>query len=387
MTKAIFCGTLIDGTGGPALRDAVVLVEGGTVTELGPASRVPIPPEAERIDLGSCTVLPGLIDCHTHLAAHFGDDPQEVYPEPELYQMLKSVRNMRWDLRCGLTTVRNPSEKSYRALAVRHAIEKGLIAGPRIITGLRGIRTTHGWGQNAFGFDGVEDLRRAVRENLAAGADFIKIYATGENFNDTAEIPYLTREEIFLCADEAHRAGVRIAAHAHGGPGLRDCIEAGVDTIEHGTMIAERDIALFIDHGATLITTFNPYFHETTLATGRSAKFTAGVTKAQENMRKVFPIALKSGMKYAAGSDSRHGNFVFELEMYRQMGLTCMEAVCACTRKSAEALDILAETGTLEAGKAADLIAVAKDPLRDISALREVAFVMKGGQVFDLSAL
>lgn len=387
MNKAIFCGTLIDGTGGPALRDAVVLVEGGTVTGLGPASGVPVPPGAERVDLGACTVLPGLIDCHTHLAAHFGDDPGETYPEPELYQMLKSVRNMRWDLRCGLTTVRNPSEKSWRALAVRHAIEQGLIAGPRIITGLRGIRATHGWGQNAFGFDGVENLRRAVRENLAAGADFIKIYATGENFNDTALIPYLTREEIFICAEEAHRAGVRIAAHAHGGPGLRDCIEAGVDTIEHGTMIDERDIALFIAHGTTLVTSFNPYFHETILVPGRPAKFTAGVTKARENMEKVFPIALRSGMKYAVGSDSRHGNFIFELEMYRKFGLTCMEAIRACTQKSAEALGIAAETGTLAAGKAADLIAVAKDPLQDISALREVAFVMKGGRVYDLSAL
>jgi imidazolonepropionase-like amidohydrolase len=160
-----------------------------------------------------------------------------------------------------------------------------------------------------------------------------------------------------------------------------------VDTIEHGSMINEEDISLFLKHGNTLVATFNPYLHETTIAPGRSPEFLAGVTKVQENLKGIFPKALRSGMKFTVGSDSRHGNFVFELETLVAMGLSPMEAICACTRQAAEALGILDHTGTLEPGKKADIIAVSQDPLEDISRLREVDFVMKDGCQQTLSAL
>jgi imidazolonepropionase-like amidohydrolase len=387
MAILIKCGKLIDGNGGPPIHDALIVVEGEKITAVGRAEEVKAPTGANVIDLSQLTVLPGIIDCHTHLMAHFGEDPNEKYPQPDLYAMLKCVRNMRWDIRCGLTTVRNPSEKSFRAVAVRHAINQGLIVGPRILTGVRGIRPTHGWGQNAFGFDGVESLRKAIRENIEAGADLIKIYVTGEAFADTATISYFNREEVQLCVEETHRVGLKIAAHAHGGEGLRYCLEAGVDTIEHGTMTSEQDIELFIKHGNTLIASFNPYMHETTLTPGRPPEYVAGVIKAQENMKRVFPKAFKSGMKFSFGSDARHGNFIFELEMGVQMGLSPMEAIVACTRKAAETLGILDKTGTLEPGKWADIVAVPKDPLVNISNLREVTFVMKGGGHLDLSPL
>lgn len=387
MLTLIKCGKVIDGTDNSPLKDVHILVEGEKIIALGKADQVKAPAGAKVVDLSQSTVLPGMIDCHTHLMLHFGDDLNEKYPEPELYDMLKSARNVRWDIRSGLTTIRNPSERSYRSVAVRHAVNQGLIVGPRILTGVRGIRATHGYGMNAFGFDGVEGLRKAIRENIAAGADLIKIYVTGEVWKDTATQHYLSREEIQTCVDEAHRVGLRIAAHAHGGVGLRYCLETRVDTIEHGGMMTEEDLNLFLKHGNTLVATFNPYLHETTLVPGRPPEFVAGVTKVQENMKRIFPKALKSGIKFTVGTDARHGNFVFELETLVQMGLSPMEAICAGTRQAAEALGILEKAGTLEPGKWADIIAVPKDPLENISNLRGVDFVMKGGVHLDLSPL
>jgi imidazolonepropionase-like amidohydrolase len=383
----ITCGTLIDGTGRAPVRDGRILVEGDRIVAVGPAEAVTAPRASETIDLSKSAVLPGLIDCHTHLMLGFGDDLDERYPEPPLYQALKCVPHLRQDIRAGITTIRNPSEASFRAAAVRHAVERGLIPGPRILAGMRGIRTSHGWGQNACGFDGVESLRQAIRKNIAAGADVIKIYVTGENFRDTATVAYFTRDEIQACVDEAHRVGLRVAAHAHGGPGLRDCLEAGVDTIEHGTRLTEADVDLFIRRGATLVATFNPYLHETVLVPGRPPEFVRGVTRAQDNVRRVFPKALRSGMKFTVGSDSRHGHFVFELETLVALGLSPLEAISACTRQAAEALGLQDRTGTLEPGKWADVIAAPLDPSQDVSRLRDVRFVMKGGVRQDLSPL
>jgi imidazolonepropionase-like amidohydrolase len=386
MSILIKCGRLIDGRGGVPVDNASILVEGERISEVGRTTEIKAPPGATVIDLTPSTVLPGLMDAHTHLMQQFGEDPNEKYPQPELYEMLKSVRNMRWDLRCGITTIRNPGERSWRAVPIRHAIEKGIIPGPRILTGLRGIRPTHGWGQNAFAFDGVDSLRRAIRENVEAGADLIKIYVSGSHFAGNGTKCYMTPEEIRVCTDEAHRVGLPVVVHCHGGAGVRYCVEAGVNTIEHLTMMNEEDIELFLKHGTILVATFNPYFHESTLA-GRPPEVAAKVIQAQENMRKVFPKAFKSGIKFTVGTDSRHGNFVFELEMLVQMGLTAMQAISACTRNAAETLGILEKTGTLEPGKLADIIGIPENPLENISRLRDVNFVMKAGVHYNLSQL
>jgi imidazolonepropionase-like amidohydrolase len=160
-----------------------------------------------------------------------------------------------------------------------------------------------------------------------------------------------------------------------------------VDTIEHGTRITETDIELFLKHGATLVATFNPYMRPTTLAPGRPPDFVAGVPRAQENIRRVFPAFFRSGAKFTVGSDSSHGNFVFEVEMLGELGLTPLQAISACTRQAADALGILDRAGSLEPGKWADVIAVRGNPLEDISALREVEFVMKAGVRMELSPL
>ena len=386
MSILIKCGRLIDGKGGDPLEHALILVEGQKITAVGRPMEVKVPPETKVIDLSQSTVLPGMIDAHTHLMQQFGDDPNEKYPQRELYEMLKSVRNMRWDIRCGITTIRNPGERSWRAIPIRHGIERGIIPGPRILTGIRGIRPTHGWGQNAFGFDGVESLRKAIRENIEAGADLIKIYVSGSHFAGNGTKCYMTPEEIHVCTEEAHRVGLPVVVHCHGGKGVKLCVEAGVKSIEHLTMMTEEDIELFLNHGTTLVATFNPYFHESTLV-GRTPEIAAKVIEAQENMRRIFPVAFKSGIKFTVGTDSRHGNFVFELEMLIQMGLSPIQAISACTRQAAETLGILSYTGTLEPGKWADIIGVPENPLENISRLRKVDFVMKAGVHLDLSSL
>jgi imidazolonepropionase-like amidohydrolase len=387
MVTMIRCGKLIDGTGRPPMENTLLMVEGERISTIGRSDELKVPRESEVIDLSTSTVLPGMIDCHTHLLFHFGKDPFENYPQPELFQMLTCAHHVRWDIRCGLTTICNPSERSFRAVAVRHAIERGIIPGPRILTGVRGIRATHGHGKNAFGFDGVEELRKAIRENIEAGADLIKIYVTGSIGKDTALQCYLTRDEVQVCTDEAHNMELPIMAHANGGKGLRYCLETGVDLISHAAMMTEEDIELFLKHGNTLVATFSAIMHESTLVPGRPPEYVAGITKARENTRRIFPKALKSGMKFTVGSDARRGSFVLELETLVDLGLSPMEAVCACTRQAAEALGILDNAGTLEPGKWADIIAVPEDPLENISRLRDVNFVMKAGVHLDLSPL
>jgi imidazolonepropionase-like amidohydrolase len=385
MQKLLKCGKILSVRDGNIITDGVIVVKDDVIVFIGKANEYQTSSPVQEIDLSGMTVLPGMIDCHTHLKLHFGDPPGEIYPEPELYEMLKCVRNMRWDIRCGLTTIRNLSERSYRAVPLKHAINNELIPGPRILSGIRGIRPTHGWGMNAFGFDGVDALRKAIRENVAAGADLIKIYVTGEAWKDTSTACYMTKEEIQACTDEAHMVGLKIAAHCHGGIGLRYCLEAGIDTIEHGAMMTEDDINLFLKHGTTLIATFNPYMHEATLASPRSKEFVAGVKRVQANMNSVFPKALKSGIKFSIGTDARHGNYVFELETLVNFGLSPMEAICAGTYQAALALGIDNNTGSLEVGKWADIIAVNGDPLLNISALRDIRFVMKAGIQQELS--
>lgn len=369
------------------MENGLMVIEGGRITAIARTGELQPPEKSEFIDLSRSTVLPGMIDSHTHLMTDFGKDPYQGYPQPDLFQMLICVHHVRLDLRCGLTTICNPSESNFRSLAVRHATQQGLIAGPRILTGTRGIRATHGHGINAVGFDGVAEMRKAVRENIKAGADLIKIYVTGEPTNDKAIQHYLTADEIRVCTEEAHRVGLRIMAHAHGGKGLQDCLESGVDLIAHAAMMTEEDIELFLKHGNTLIATFNPYLHKTTFAPGRPPEYVAGMTKVRENIQTVFPKAFKSGIRFAVGSDARHGSFVLELETLVDLGLSTMEAICACTKQGAEALGIIAETGTLEPGKYADIIALSDDPIQNISALRNVEFVMKQGVRMDLSSL
>ena len=383
MAKLVRAGRLIDGTSGEPIPQGCLLIEGDRIKYVGPPGGVHTPPGAEVLDLTAFTVLPGLIDAHSHLGPFFGEDLSRLHPHEELYRMGTASRHLRLMLASGVTTMRNPSERSWRGVVCREAVRSGLLAGPRLWVGARGIRPTHGWGQNAFPVDGENSLRRFVRENIEGGADFIKIYASGEVFQNTAETGYMSRLEVRAVVEETHRVGKKVAAHCHGGEILNICLEEGVDFIEHGAMLAGEHLDLFQAHGAWLICTFNPYLHPSALEGERSSAHVEGVRRARANMEKRFPTALRSGIRFTVGTDGRHGNLAFELECLVRFGLSPLEAIQAATRDAAEACEMGDQVGTLEPGKLADLIATEGNPLQDISALHRVRLVMKEGLLYE----
>jgi len=270
---------------------------------------------------------------------------------------------------------------------VRDAIEGGVIPGPRLLCGTRGITASNGHGRAHSSFDGVDEIRRGVRENFQRGADHVKIFATGgvSSPGTTLNASVYSREEIRAAVEEALRVGKYAAAHAHGGPGLRLCVEEGVSTIEHAGLATEDDVALMKEHGAWLICTFSIFMHPRGIeqGDGRNAAIMEKLRAARLVIAENFPRHLASGVRFASGTDGVHGAMPFELETLVRFGVSPSDALLAGTRGSAEACRVDDQVGTLVPGKRADLIAVDGDPLRDIGALGRVRLVMKDGVIHE----
>ena len=386
--QVIRCGTLFDGTGGDAIRDAVLVIEGGRIAAIGPAARTPTPPDAAVVDLGRHFVMPGLIDAHSHASIVPGQGDQiGQLREPPVRQALRAVANLRRDLAAGTTTLRVMAEEHFLDIDLREAIGAGTIPGPRLLCATRGITASNGHGRALSSFDGVDGVRRGVRENLQHGADHIKIFATGgvSSAGTSLQAAGYSREEIRAAVEEAERAGTYVGAHAHGGLGLRLALEEGVRTIEHGALATDDDVALMIDRRAWLVATLGILFHPTGIEQGDRSRPTIleKVHRAREVVSTNFPRVLRSGVRLAVGTDSMHGLMSYELEMLVRFGVAPRDALLAGTRGGAEACRIDGETGTLAPGKRADVIAVEGNPLADIAAMRRVDFVMKDGVVYD----
>jgi imidazolonepropionase-like amidohydrolase len=386
--RLIRCGRLFDATDGAVRPDAVVVVDGPRIAAVGPAATTPAPPGAEVIDLGRAFVMPGLVDAHSHISIVPGrGDQLGQLREPPVRQALRSVANLRRDLAAGTTTMRVMAEEHFLDVDVREAIGAGTVPGPRLLCATRGITASNGHGRALSSFDGVDGIRRGVRENLQRGADHIKIFTTGgvSSAATTLQAAGYSREEIRTAVEEAARAGTYVAAHAHGGPGLRLALEEGVATIEHGALATEEDVALMIERRAWLVCTFGVLFHPTGIEQGDRDRpaILDKVRWARDVVTRNFPGLLRSGVRFAVGTDSMHGLMAFELETLVRFGVTLRDALLAATRGGAEACRVDGEVGTLEPGKRADLIAVDGDPLADITALRRVALVMKNGIVYD----
>jgi imidazolonepropionase-like amidohydrolase len=386
--RAIRCGTLFDGTGAAPLRDAVVVVRDGRIAAVGPAATTTVPPGAEVIDASDRFVMPGLVDAHSHISIvpGLGDQIGQLR-QPPVPQALRATANLRRDLLGGTTTMRVMAEEHFLDVAVRDAIEAGVVIGPRLLCATRGITASNGHGQAVSAFDGVEAIRRGVRENFQRGADHVKIFATGgvSSPGTTLKASVYSREEIRVAVEEAERVGTYAAAHAHGGPGLRLAVEEGVSTIEHGALATDEDIALMKSRGAWLICTFGIFMHPTGIeqGDGRHAAIMDKVRAARRVVDENFPRHLTSGVRFACGTDSMHGLMAFELETLVRLGVPARDALLAGTRWGAEACRVDGDAGTLEPGKRADLIAVEGDPLADVTALRRVRLVMKDGRVYD----
>jgi imidazolonepropionase-like amidohydrolase len=384
---AVRCGRLFDGTGADPTRDAVVLIDDGRVSAAGPAATTPIPGGAEVVDLRDRFVMPGLVDAHSHISIvpGLGDQIGQLRQAP-VPQALRATANIRRDLLAGTTTMRVMAEENFLDLDVRDAIDAGVIPGPRLLCATRGITASNGHGRAFSAFDGVDEVRRGVRENFQRGADHVKIFATGgvSSAGTTLKASVYTREEIRAAVEEAERVGKYAAAHAHGGEGLRLSVEEGVSTIEHGALATDDDIALMKERNVWLICTFSIFMHPTGIeqGDGRRPAIMEKVRWARRVVAENFPRHLASGIRFAAGTDSMHGLMAFELETLVRFGVSTKDALLAGTRWGAEACRVGDEIGSLVPGKRADLIAIDGDPLKEIEAMRRVRLVVKDGVIY-----
>lgn len=395
-------GRLLDVEGGRVLRDQVILIRGGRIAEVGAA--VAVPPGAEVIDLSTSTVLPGLIDTHTHITS----DPSGGYSDQALHQWpgyaaLVGAKNAAITLQAGFTTIRNVGADDWADVALKQAVEDGVVPGPRIFTAGHSLGITGGHcDSNGYRPDIFEEpgprqgivntpgqAVEAVRYQVKYGADVIKICATGGvlSAGDAVGVPQLTPEEMRAIVETAGMAERRVAAHAHGGEGIKAAVRAGVASIEHGSMLDEEAIALMREHGTWLVPTMMAFeavvtgAREGTLAPWAAAK----ALEIAPHARRSVERAIRGGVKVAFGTDAGvfpHGRNAGELALLVDAGMTPLQALRAATVEAARLLDRESELGAVAAGRRADLIAVDGDPLEDVRLLEDVRFVMKDGVVY-----
>jgi imidazolonepropionase-like amidohydrolase len=380
MSVVIKCGTLFDGTGADAVAGAELVVDDGRIAA-GPA-----PAGAETIDLGDAFVMPGIVDAHTHLSVlpGRGDQLGQLRQDPGR-QALRVPGNLRADLRAGTTTMRIMAEEDWLDVHTRDAIAAGELEGPELLIATRGITASNGHGRAKSAFDGVDEVRRGARENLAHGADFLKVFATGGVASGSGlGQPMYTLDELRVAVEEAERGGTYVAAHAHGGPGLQASVEAGIRTIEHAATASDDDVQAMLDAGCWLVGTFTILFHPDGIERGdaHNPKVLDALKAARERVSERMGATLASGIPFALGTDSMHGFMSYEIQTAIRFGVPPADALRAATARGAEVLRVESRKGTLEPGKDADLIALDGNPLDDPTALERVVFVMKGGTQF-----
>jgi imidazolonepropionase-like amidohydrolase len=381
---------------GRYLEDAGILIEGDRITEVGPAADIQAraPKGAAVIDLGRATLLPGLVDCHTHLMARIPNAPDgyvvTLATESQALRALEGAADARITLRAGFTTVRDVENEGsgYADVALRDAINQGLVEGPRMQVATRGIAALGQY--NPFGvspdlpdfptgaqmISGVEEARRAVREQIGHGADLIKVYADWQ-------YPTLTVEEMSVIVEEAHKAGRKVAAHATTAEGQRNAITAGVDSIEHGHGADRQDLEMMKAKGVYWVPTMGYYFYH--LDNARSPEAHKYMEDVLGRARQNIPIARELGVKIANGFDPSsaedHGQNAHEIIAMTKLGLPPVEAIRAATLNAADLMGWPDKVGAIEAGHYGDIIGFSGDPLADIGELEHVKFVMKGGVV------
>ena len=375
----------------------IVLIKGDRIAEVGSAETVKIPAGSEIIDLSAATVLPGLIDAHTHVFGNGPDFETQILRESYQYRTLTALANAQKDLMVGFTTLRDLKTLGamYSDVDLRNAIDRGVVQGPRMQVATRGIQSTGGFIMRGFSTDvpvpsalEVVDspwaARQAVRDQIAHDADLIKVYAAYDfHFTSAGKMavpPTFTAEEINAIVDEAHKKGRKVSCHAFGGEGLRNCLNAGVDSLEHGVDLEDADIKLMVQKGIYLVPTLYHY----QLDRERDMKRHGGHSVAEVSERS-FSRAVAQGVKIAFGSGVGpfpHGSQTKEFEYMVKFGMTPVQAIRAATIEAATLMGWTDRIGSVEPGKFADLVAVEGDPTHDITELERVKFVMKGGHVF-----
>jgi imidazolonepropionase-like amidohydrolase len=378
------CGKVLTMTGQEPDGPQIIEIDAGKFTGIRPASSG-TGDVAAAIDLSNWTVLPGLIDGHTHLGLDLmagNEAVQSALPETEM--VLRAASHGARNVRNGVTTVRLVGEKNFIDVPLRKMFDCGELLGPRIVTATRGIRPSNGHGAIAVIADGVDEVSRATRENIMRGADHIKLFVTGGVATPGTDpvIACMSREEIAAAVTVAHRAGKTVCAHAYGGQGVDDCLEAGLDHIEHGIYMEPRQYARIAELGRWLVGTLGVFLTEPGPAEDPSwpedvrEKF----LRAREATAASVERAKAAGVKFALGTDAIHGGVCEEAIHAAASGLTNREALEAITSNAAEVCGLAGSVGTIAPGAWADLIAVEGDPLTDLRVLRDVRHVMKGGK-------
>lgn len=401
----IHAGSVIDGAADRAVTEKTIRVSGTTITAIE-NGYTKAGKDDTVIDLSNKTVLPGLMDMHTHLSGQYSPDSRlEQFTLNEADYTINAVANARKTLDAGFTVVRDLGDSRNVTVAVRNAIDKGTLAGPKIFTAAKSLATTgghadptNGWAKPLMGAPGptegvvnsVEDARQAVRQRYKDGADWIKITATGGVLSvaKSGQNPQFMDDELQAIIDTAADYGMRVAAHAHGAEGMKRAINAGVASIEHGTYMTDENIELMKQHGTYYVPTImaGVWVGEKSKIDGffpelvRPKAATIG-----PQIQQTFAKAYKAGIPIVFGTDtgvSAHGDNAQEFGLMVDAGMPAMEAIQSSTSIAAKFLEIDETHGTLTSGKQADIIAVEGDPLQNIRVLEKVGFVMKGGVVF-----
>ena len=401
----IRAGTLIDGKSDSPSRNQVILIRGNRIERVSDASAVKIPTGADVIDLSRATVMPGLIDSHTHIFLQ-GEHPAEggydinILKYPLALRAARATVSVRRALEQGFTTLRDVETEGagYGDVGIKEAIEGGFIPGPRLFIATRAISTTGGYQLEDYApeidmpkgaqlIDGPVEARKAARQQLDHGADWIKVYMTHRSWvgkdGELVSQPTLTVEELKAIVDEAHGWGKKVACHAYGGIGLHRALDGGCDSIEHGLDLDDAAIAQMLKQGTWLCPTLSPYYDDWAPADtpdGQRDRKRAAVHEIS------FPKALHAGVKIVFGTDI--GGIPWTEPMAQEfprmvsLGMSPMDAIKSATSRPAEMLDMQGKIGVIAPGAYADIVAVNGDPLNDIKILENVQFVMKDGKVF-----
>ncbi len=399
----IKAGTLIDGTSAQPKRNQIIVIRGNRIESVGAEAAKPA--GAKVIDLSNMTVLPGMIDTHTHIFLQ-GEDPAQggydiqLLKYPLAYRAARAAVAARRALEQGFTTIRDVETEGagYGDVGIKMAINEGHIPGPRMFVVTRAISTTGGYNLEGYApeievpkgaqlIDGPVEARKAAREQLEHGADWIKVYMTHRSWVDKqgnlVSQPTLTLEEIRAIADEVHGWKKKVACHAYGGEGMQRALDGGCDSIEHGLDLTDANVAQMVRQGTWLVPTLAVYYtHNDPPDTPSGKRDRKRVAVHGPS----FQRAMKAGVKIAFGTDA--GGFSWDEPIAQEFGrmvefgMTPMDAVRSATSRAAELLDMSGELGVIAPGAYADVIAVGGDPLRDVNALKDVQFVMKDGAVF-----
>ena len=399
---AIKAGRLIDPVTGAVLQDQLILVKGDTITSVGPQASTPIPAKAEIIDLRNAAVLPGLIDCHTHITTQPEDYYADKFRRTPIDLAVTAHLYARRTLEAGFTTCRDVGAAELVDVALKKAINAGKIPGPRLFVATLAIGATGGHADDLTGFspylrmagfssiaDGVNEIRKAVRFQIRNGADLIKMIATAGVLTEEESVgaPQYSLEEMKAMVDEAAMWGRKVAAHAHGTEGIKHAIRAGVISIEHGSLLDDEGIQLMKDKGTYLVADIynDDYILAEFSRLGYPEKIIEKERKIGRAQRENFERAVRAGVKIAYGTDAGvypHGWNGKQFAHMVRWGMTPLQAIQSATTVAAELLGQAEHLGSLQPGRYADVVAVEADPLKEISVLEDVKFVMKAGVIY-----